>query len=233
MDRPQHAAAWFRHSRLRVVAVVVVVVVAAIGTGTTLALISPSARNLEVGSAPSTPSLSQSSQQPSASPEPSPTATVAGGTTGPEPKHVPTAAPTVPGTPSQALTPAPTPRLRSPQPILILSSIEDYTTFPDGTEMTRYNLAIANWADYPTELFEISSRFPCGLNPTASRTRVDIYDPTGAYIYGFCALEKPEDLTLPWFAVPRGSDPPATVQVVMWDQLSNTEYRSTLLDLED
>ncbi len=50
-------------------------------------------------------------------------------------------------------------------------------------------------------------------------------------IYGFCGFSKPRELTPIWFAVPRGDDPPPSVQVVMIDQLTGVDYRSTILEL--
>jgi hypothetical protein len=61
---------------------------------------------------------------------------------------------------------------------------------------------------------------------------VEIYDRvSGAWLYGFCALPSPDWLTRIWFAVPRGEDPPATVQVVLNDQLTGEQYLSNLLNL--
>jgi hypothetical protein len=123
------------------------------------------------------------------------------------------------------------PQFGSPEPQLVFLGTEDYTT-PQG-DWTRYLLAIQNWHEYPAELFEISTAYPCGLNPSAARTNVDIHNALkGSYIYGFCALPSPEWLTELWFAMPRGTAPPPEVQVVMRDQLTGTEYHSTIVRLD-
>jgi hypothetical protein len=123
---------------------------------------------------------------------------------------------------------APVAEVGNPQAKLALVGTEDYET--SAGQWTRYRLTIENWVDFPPELFEISTSYPCGQNPTASRTIVDIYNAaTETRIYGFCALAQPSDLTIIWFAVARGTDPPPGVVVWMTDQLTGARYRSTVV----
>jgi hypothetical protein len=123
---------------------------------------------------------------------------------------------------------APVAEVGSPRPRLAFVGTEDYET--SAGQWTRYRLTIENWVDFPPELFEISTSYPCGRNPTASRTIVDIYDAASERrIYGFCGLAQPSDLTIIWFAVARGTDPPPGVVVWMTDQLTGARYRSTVV----
>lgn len=107
-----------------------------------------------------------------------------------------------------------------PVPLLVAGSTEDYDD-AFGNPYTRYDLTVSNWADYPPELFAAAPDLePCGLNDDASRTWVDIVDAAmDEQIYGFCGLRDPQDLTGIWFAVPRGTAPPARVYATLWDRL--------------
>jgi hypothetical protein len=70
---------------------------------------------------------------------------------------------------------------------------------------TRHQLTVVNRDAYPTEWFKPSPDLPpIGLNKQASRTIVDIFDGSGARLYGFCALRCGEHLDLLWFAVRQG-----------------------------
>lgn len=118
-----------------------------------------------------------------------------------------------------------------PDPELAVTGVE-YDAGGDGLPYTYYALAVVNWADYPATLFAASPDLPpCGLNASASRTWVDIvgYDDATeeeARIYGFCALDDPESLEGLWFAVPRGSPPPSSVYVTLWDRLEDRLVQS-------
>jgi hypothetical protein len=115
-----------------------------------------------------------------------------------------------------------------PDPELICNGWEDYVG-SDGEDYTRYFLSFANWPEYPDELFEAAPDLPpCGDNPNASRTWVDIYEEDGDRIYGFCALGEAEDLTGIWFALPRGT-PPECVYITLTDRRCEEVYTSNLV----
>lgn len=107
-----------------------------------------------------------------------------------------------------------------PDPVLVAAGTEDYDD-AFGNPFTRYDLTVANWADYPAELFESDAALePCAPDAPGRRTWVDIVDADlDERIYGFCGLTEPQDLTGLWFAVPRGTAPPAHVYVALWDRL--------------
>jgi hypothetical protein len=102
-----------------------------------------------------------------------------------------------------------------------------------GNPYTRYRFQVTNWAAYPEEMFDESPALPpCGLNTSASRTWVYIYNGvTNAYIYGFCALGTPSDLTQIWFAIPNDgvSVPPPSIYITMTDRQTSTVYTSNVL----
>lgn len=106
-----------------------------------------------------------------------------------------------------------------PVPQLAMNGTEDYIG-SDGNPYMRYRLTITNWADYAPDLFAPAPDLaPCGLNNSASRTWLNIYRAAdSSYIYGFCGLSAPTDLTQIWFAVPRGSAPPVAVYVTLTDR---------------
>ncbi len=113
-----------------------------------------------------------------------------------------------------------------PPPVLAFVGAEHYVA--NSLDFTRYRLDVTNWADYPSSLFRASPDLaPCGLNTSASRTWVDIFDgTTNQRIYGFCALDSNDDLRQIWFGLPRGTAPPASVYVVMRDRRCGQTYTS-------
>ncbi len=112
-----------------------------------------------------------------------------------------------------------------PQPELQVSGVENYEA--NGQQWTRYKLAITNYDLFPPALFQSAPNLPaCGLNANSSRTWVDIYEGGGPRLYGFCALNSPEQLKDLWFAVPKGQKPPQCVQVELNDRQCNLKYLS-------
>src|SRR5690349_11279930 len=73
--------------------------------------------------------------------------------------------------------------------------------FPDAG-LIHVDLTVTNWQAYPSAMFAPAPNLPpCGINASASRTWVNIYNAlTNQYIYGFCAFNAPVDLTRLWFA---------------------------------
>lgn len=91
-----------------------------------------------------------------------------------------------------------------PSPQLIFDSWED-----TGSGMIKYSLSVPNASSIPNELFESAPHLPpCGINPNASRTFVDIYTGDGSHIYGFCGLGSSAGLNSIWFAWPASECPP-------------------------
>jgi photosystem II stability/assembly factor-like uncharacterized protein len=113
-----------------------------------------------------------------------------------------------------------------PAPVLAFTGTENYTV--QGNLFTRYKLSITNRAVYPDSLFRPSPDLPpCGNNPNASRTWVDIYNgDTNQRIYGFCALDSADDLDRLWFALPQGDTPPSSVYMVLRDRRCAALYTS-------
>ena len=108
-----------------------------------------------------------------------------------------------------------------PSPVLAFLGTEDLGSY------RYYNLSVTNWQLYPAELFYPAPNLPpCGLNAKSSRTWVDIYDQANHYIYGFCALQDPQDLTQIWFAELKGTAPPAYVYVTLIDRQTPMTYTS-------
>jgi hypothetical protein len=118
-----------------------------------------------------------------------------------------------------------------PNPVLILTGTEDYTT--SAGDFTRYKLSVSNWNAYPSELFKAAPDLPpCGLNTESSRTWVDIYNLKGDRLYGFCALGAASDLQSLWFAVEKGETPPQGVYIVLTDRRCNQDYTSNKVTIE-
>jgi hypothetical protein len=95
-----------------------------------------------------------------------------------------------------------------------------------------YELSVANWDEFPDELFEPAPDLPpCGINTNAARTWVDIYSETGAYLYGFCAFEENESLDNLWFAVSQNGQHPDSIYIVLTDRRCNRQYISEMMDV--
>ena len=116
-----------------------------------------------------------------------------------------------------------------PNPMLYLLGQEPYTA--NGRNFVRYRYDVLNKADYPAAMFAAAPGLPpCGTNANASRTWVDFFDETGRRLYGFCALNSPDNLGSLWFALEEGTVPPSWVYVEMTDRQTNSKYRSNLAD---
>ncbi|WP_298876835.1 hypothetical protein [uncultured Bradyrhizobium sp.] len=80
-------------------------------------------------------------------------------------------------------------------------------------------LTVVNWSDYSPVLFAASPKLPpCGLNTSASRTWVDIYNARGQRLYGFCGFTDPSLLSEFWFSIPEARRPRA-VYITLIDRL--------------
>ena len=116
-----------------------------------------------------------------------------------------------------------------PKPVLYLTSTE---TFQQGKKtFVRYKYDVFNKEAYPVAMFAAAPKLPpCGTNTKASRTWVDIYDQSGKRLNGFCALKKPGDLNLIWFAIEDGIIPPSYVYIELNDRQTGKKYKSNLAD---
>jgi hypothetical protein len=126
---------------------------------------------------------------------------------------------------AHVLSPPPPP----PNPQLYLTGTEAYTT--GGKDYIRYRYDVANKDAYPTRMFAASPQLPpCGVNRSASRTWVDIFDQSGKRLNGFCAFSKPADLSQIWFALEQGVIPPSYIFIVLTDRQTKVKYKSNLAE---
>lgn len=95
----------------------------------------------------------------------------------------------------------------------------------------EFQLDVSNYAQFPAALFAPSPDLPaCGLNSSASRTWVDIFDGNGNRLYGFCALYDPSSLNDIWFATPPDQRP-AEAYITLTDRRCNITYTSNRISL--
>jgi hypothetical protein len=107
--------------------------------------------------------------------------------------------------------------LRVPKPKLVLDSA---TAFFGN----NYDLSVTNWAKFPEEMFVAAPSLPaCGLNTSASRSYVDVFDSNGTLLNSFCSMYGAASLEGIWVYAPQL---PVTVHIVIWDRLTNTTYKS-------
>lgn len=116
-----------------------------------------------------------------------------------------------------------------PPPLLTLEDVQTYDF--NGTTYERFLLDVENFSEYPQELFDPAPNLPpCGINTSAPRTWVRIYDAADdGYVYGFCGLGTPANLNAIWFARPQGTAPDA-VYVQLEDRETGRVYRSNRIE---
>jgi hypothetical protein len=121
--------------------------------------------------------------------------------------------------------------LRAPKPVIAFKGTEDYTV--NGVDYTRYRIEVVNRASYMDEMFAAEPLLPaCGLNTSAARTWVDIFNgATDARLYGFCALGTADALGSLWFSVKKGTAPPPSVYITMEDRTMSVDYQSNTLPI--
>lgn len=120
--------------------------------------------------------------------------------------------------------------LAFPEPELVLDGSEVRSA--GGGQFIQYDLSVANWTAYGSELFESRPDLPpCGLNANASRTWVEIFDAFGRRLYGFCALRSGSELNGIWFAVPVASEQPTGAYIELWDRALDIRVRSNTVTI--
>lgn len=112
-----------------------------------------------------------------------------------------------------------------PAPQLSLES----TTINGG--FVEFQFDVPNYTQFPAALFEPAPNLPaCGLNTSASRSWVDIYDGNGTYLHGFCSFAAPSDLNTLWLATPTDQRP-TEVYITITDRRCNVVYTSNRVNL--
>ncbi|MBC8113534.1 MAG: hypothetical protein H7062_04095 [Candidatus Saccharimonas sp.] len=116
-----------------------------------------------------------------------------------------------------------------PEPVLVFIGPEYFEA--GGKEWTRYRYTVTNLADYSNELFAMSPDLPpCGDNPKAARTWVNVTNKKGKKLNEFCALKKNDDLNGLWFSLERNVIPPSYVFVELTDRKTDVKIKSNLAD---
>lgn len=121
-----------------------------------------------------------------------------------------------------------------PSPELIYNGNKEVHRGADGNVYIYYKLSIQNCISFPLELFTLSTDLPpCGLEPKASRTWVDIYNSeTDEYIYGYCGFTKPCDASEIQLPVLFSDTLPVRVYVKFIDRKCELEYVSNELVID-
>jgi hypothetical protein len=116
-----------------------------------------------------------------------------------------------------------------PNPILQMTGSERYEA--GGKKWVRYRFSVFNRDQYPAAMFAPAPALPpCGSNTNSSRSWVDFFDSRGKRLYGFCALDTPDNLDKIWFAVEEGQVPPSWVYIEITDRQTNLKYKSNLVE---
>lgn len=116
-----------------------------------------------------------------------------------------------------------------PNPVLRLTGTENYSA--GGKNWVRYKFEVHNRAEYPEAMFTPAPDLPpCGANTNSSRSWVDFFAQGGKRLYGFCALNTPQNLDKIWFAVEEGQVPPSWIYIDIIDRKTGLKYRSNLAE---
>ncbi len=112
-----------------------------------------------------------------------------------------------------------------PAPVLELQG----TVVENG--YATFELDVPNYAQFPDALFaQAPDLAACGLNTSASRTYVDIFDGAGNRLFGFCSLGAAADMNGIYFATPVAQYP-AEAYIVIHDRRCNISYTSNRINL--
>jgi hypothetical protein len=118
-----------------------------------------------------------------------------------------------------------------PKPKLRLVSVSD--TVNNGHRLKLYEVEVVNREEFDNELFVPSPALPaCGVNRSASRTWVDIFNEKGARIYGFCALKVNGELATLRFSVPADRPQPKKIFIELVDRFEERVVRSNTVSVE-
>ena len=102
----------------------------------------------------------------------------------------------------------------------------------DG-EYLFYSLQVENWSDYSDELFmERPDLPPCGLNDSASRTWLEIFDGLGVRRYGYCGIARSVELQGFGFSVLATQEQPIAAFIELWDRELGVRVRSNQVALQ-
>jgi hypothetical protein len=93
---------------------------------------------------------------------------------------------------------------------------------------TRYWFSVTNHAQFNNVFFTASPNLPpCGLNTSASRTWLRIYNGgTTNYIYGYCALSNNLQMKKLGFAVPSNQPQPESIYITLEDRVCKVTKKS-------
>ena len=118
---------------------------------------------------------------------------------------------------------------QTPNPVLAFTGQQHVEV--NGKQLIRYWYEVANKDQYPAEMFAPAPDLPpCGQNTKSSRTWVEIYDQRGKYLYGYCALTKPEEMNRLAFTLESDTVPPSWVYVEINDRKTGKKYKSNLAE---
>ena len=119
----------------------------------------------------------------------------------------------------------------SANPLLAFTNKE--SSVVNGMQFNRVHLSIKNWDIFPDSLFVASPELPpCGLNNSASRTWLEIFDNQGNKLYGYCAISQNTNLQNFSFAVRADKPLPLGAYIVLWDRKSDKRYTSNKVNLQ-
>ncbi len=119
-----------------------------------------------------------------------------------------------------------------PKPDLRILNVSDEVN--NGHPVKLYEIEVVNRYAFPDELFTASPSLPpCGKNPNASRTWVNIYNKKGKRLYGFCAITANSELSSMKFMIPESVTQPKVIFIDLVDRLKGKVLRSNKVDVEN
>lgn len=117
-----------------------------------------------------------------------------------------------------------------PKPQIRLVAVTDASS--NGYAVRSYEIEVVNRADFPNDLFQESPALPpCGKNPNAARTWINIYNERSGRIYGWCAIKENGELASLRFNLPESAPQPKKLFLDLVDRFEGRVLRSNKVDV--
>ena len=102
----------------------------------------------------------------------------------------------------------------------------------NGYAVKAYEIEVANRGEYADDLFlQTAVLPPCGKNPNASRTWINLYGDRGARIHGWCVIKDTGELASLRFNLPAAAPQPKTIFIDFVDRFEGRIVRSNKIKI--
>jgi hypothetical protein len=118
-----------------------------------------------------------------------------------------------------------------PRPEIRLVGVADAVN--NGYPVKAYEIEVVNRGEYSDDLFlQTAVLPPCGKNPNASRTWINLYVDRGARIQGWCVIKDSGELASLRFNIAARAPQPKTIFIDLVDRFEGIVVRSNKIKIE-